>query len=188
MVLPQHESLDQVVPTAAATHFDDVYVYFAMARSEHRQFGSASCLPRGGTKLVTENIVHQPQILTTTDGTPSCRCFSVESTGTDQVRRGVTHLVGTDPARGDVSQQRPTLKRVIYVRRYRLHYARVLGVIELSKACVANVLLVVPRRPETEPRAISGIRHVIFSRPCATVRYIVSIHRTRRDKEYGCLN
>ena len=73
-----------MVPAATATHFDDVYVYFAIARGERLQFGLASRLPRGGTKFITENIVHQPQILTPTDGT-TLRCrVSVISAGTDQ--------------------------------------------------------------------------------------------------------
>lgn len=117
-----------MVPAAATTHFDDVYVYVAIARGEHRQFGLTSCLPRGGTKLITENIVHQPQVFAPTDGTTSSCGLSVKPAGVDQVWRGVTNLVLTHSAGRDVAQQRLPLKRVIHVRRYRLHVARVLAV------------------------------------------------------------
>lgn len=117
-----------MVPAAATTHFDDVYVYVAIARGEHRQFGLTSRLPRGGTKLISENIVHQPQVLAPTDRTASGRGLAVKSAGIDQIRRSIANLVSTDPAGRDVSQQRLPLKRVIHVRRYRLHDARVLAV------------------------------------------------------------
>lgn len=104
-----------MIPATTAAYLDDVYVKTAITLCENRQFGSAARLPRGGTQLIAENIVHQPQIFPAAYRAPLSRFLPVEPAGAQQVGGGVTHLVRADSAFTDITKQRSPLQRVVYV-------------------------------------------------------------------------
>jgi len=110
------------------------------------EFILRTCRPSHVLQLVTVNPGDQRQRLFAADRARPFARFSVEFGGPEQVRTGITHVVGADASGVDAGEQRAALQRVLHDLPLVSHDNRVRGPAALTISRFAQKLA---RKPDT---------------------------------------
>lgn len=103
-----------MVPAACPAHLDHVNRELLLSgRKTHQLLGRTS-RTRHRAQLVAEDPGNESQLLLTADRAHHVTALAVELCGTKQVGAGVADLLDTRPARVDLGQERPALKRIVH--------------------------------------------------------------------------
>ena len=102
-----------MIPTAAPAHLDDVHGELLAALGQANQFLGRTGRARHLTEAVAVDPGNQRELFFPADWARDLAPPTVEFRRTQQVGIRITYLGDVDPARIDVSQQRPTPKRVV---------------------------------------------------------------------------
>jgi hypothetical protein len=110
----EHVRLDQMIPLTRAAHFHHVDGELVEAGRQHYQLLSATGRTGHRTQMITEHPRHQGELFLATDRAHHRTGFAVELRGAEQVRVGVADLRDAGAPGIYLSQQGPSLERVIH--------------------------------------------------------------------------
>lgn len=109
----QHVLLNEVVPPAATANLHNVDRELTQRHCQRGQLRLRTRLSGRRLEFVAVDVVDMGEILPPADRAPILGLVAVETCCALQVRRGIAHLVRTNPVGVHLTQQSPPLERVV---------------------------------------------------------------------------